>query len=103
MVHGPHENQPGYHPDQILHDGCAECEDRGRHITAALNAMDRGRFAAAWERAAEWNRSGLDSVSHAERDLLAVLWLIQVKLESRGVPIGVCPSGPSGVFPGIPQ
>lgn len=95
MVHGPHINQPGYDERQILHDGCGECEARGRNISAALNAMDKGRFVAAWERAAAWNRGTLSGarVSNAESELLSVLWLIQIKLESRGIPVGECPSG----------
>ena len=28
-MHGPHESLPGYHPDQLLVDGCDECEERG--------------------------------------------------------------------------
>lgn len=92
MAHDYHDGLPGYSPAQILHDGCGECEFRGRNINHAINSMDRGRFALAWQRAADWNRSMVPAVSQAERPLLEALWAIQLQLERVcGVPIGELP------------
>ena len=92
-VHDYHEILPGFSDAQILHDGCGECESRGKNVSHALGSLDKGRFVLAWERAAEWNTRGLPDVSLAERDLLSVLWAVQLRLETRGVPIGMCPAG----------
>ena len=93
MIHDYHEAQPGYSPAQILHDGCAECEYRGKNISVAIGSMDKGRFALAWKRAADWNLSvgAVLDVSAAERPLLEALWAIQLRLENYGVPIGQLP------------
>ena len=92
-THDYHEIQPGYSEAQILHDGCGECEARSKNLPHAIGSMDKDRFVRAWERSAEWNRSGLPDLSLAERPLLEVLWAIQLRLETRGVPIGACPTG----------
>jgi hypothetical protein len=95
MAHDYHEDCPGYSPAQILHDGCGECESHGWDVPLAISHMDKGRFAEAWKRAADWNQTtDVRDVSHAERSLLEVLWAIQLKLESVcGVPIGELPQG----------
>lgn len=89
MTHDYHDGLPGFHPDQILHDGCAECEERGADIALAIGNLDHKRFAAAWERASELYRSGgtLDrtTLSAAEVPLLRVLWAIIVQFEGRGI------------------
>jgi hypothetical protein len=94
-VHSYHDGLPGFSEAQILHDGCDECERRGKDVSTALASMDRGRFAAAWKRAADWNTTtDVRDVSQAERDLLHVLWSIQIKLETIcGLPIGGLPRG----------
>jgi hypothetical protein len=93
MVHDYHDALLGYSEAQILHDGCGECEARGRNVNLAISSMDKGRFVKAWERAAVWNLRSLSDLSQAERPLLEALWAIQLKLEIRGVPIGSVPSG----------
>lgn len=94
MVHDYHEGLPGYSPEQILHDGCLECEERGKRDDHGIGSLDSRRFAAAWKRAADWNRTtDIRDVSQAERPLLNTLWSIQLRLEPRGVPIGEVPSG----------
>jgi hypothetical protein len=92
-VHDYHEGLPGFSEAQIWHDGCAECETRGKDLSRGIGSMDRGRFALAWRRAADWNTStSVRDVSQAERPLLEVLWSIQIKLESVcGLPIGELP------------
>src|SRR5258708_39011043 len=95
-VHDYHEGLPGYSKAQILHDGCGECEARGNDIARAISSLDRERFARAWRRAADWNRTtDVRDVSHAERPLLEVLWAVQLRLETRGIPIGAVPAGMS--------
>jgi hypothetical protein len=91
MSHIYHEDLPGYHPDQILHDGCPECEYRASRGSHGLTELDTESFARAWKRAAQWNQGGLDNVALAERSLLSALWAVQVQLERLGVPIGTLP------------
>jgi hypothetical protein len=90
-VHDHHESLPGYHPDQLLHDGCDECEDRGQHVHEAIAKLDEDRFVLAWKRAGELQLHGLPHVSRAELPLLRALAAVQVQLERHGVPIGVLP------------
>ena len=80
MTHNYHEALPGYHPDQILTDGCAECEWRSRREDHGIGTLDPQRFFRAWARAREWAADGLDSVSQAELPLLAVLSAIDTQL-----------------------
>jgi len=88
-AHLYHEALAGFDERQILHDGCQECEFRGRNLSNALAHMDPTRFAAAWKRAYDVNASDGDHdavgpLSHAENDLLDVLWGIQVHLQRSG-------------------
>lgn len=94
MAHDYHDGLPGYSPAQILHDGCGECEARGRNLSLAIGSMDKGRFALAWRRAADWNLTVgvVGDVSQAERPLLEALWAIQLRLENYGIPIGELPT-----------
>jgi len=99
MSHNYHEAAPGYDPRQILHDGCAECEHRGKHLDSALAHMDNATFARAWKRAFDWKASNgggwnaTGDLSHAELDLLNVLWGVMVILERFGVALtGQVPS-----------
>lgn len=91
MSHDAHEALPGYHPEQLLVDGCGECESRS--TGAAIAHMDPERFGRAWKRAVAWNREGAPAVSQAECGVLSALWSVAVQLEMRGVPIGVLPRG----------
>lgn len=91
MTHDYHDRLPGYSPAQILHDGCGECEARSKELARGLLHLDPDNFARAWERAAQWQRNGCPDLSHAEMPLLSILWAVQVKLEPRGVPVGVLP------------
>jgi len=92
-MHDYHEGHPGYSDNQILHDGCEECATRAKHDDHGISSLDKGRFARAWVRAAQWNREGLSDLATAERPLLTVLWSIQLRLENYGVPIGELPVG----------
>lgn len=93
MSHDYHQGLPGYSPQQILHDGCIECEARGKRDDHGIGSLDQQNFARAWQRAAAWNRDIVTDVSAAEAPLLRTLWSLQLRLERRGVPIGEVPSG----------
>ena len=92
-MHDYHEDLSGFDAAQILHDGCAECEERGADVARAIAHLDSSNFERAWVRATTWNRLGLNNVSRAERPLLCALWAIQVHLERRGIEIGEVPTG----------
>jgi hypothetical protein len=93
MSHDHHPSLPGYSPDQILVDGCAECEHRSERCDHGLDNLDMGNFELAWRRAARRGQIGLSDASRAEAPLLNALWSVQVQLGRRGVPIGHIPSG----------
>lgn len=79
-------------PRQVLHDGCRECETRGKDIPAAIGSLDKDAFAAAYKRAADWQQGRTGSViSQAEKPLLRALWAFEVQLERRGFIVGSCP------------
>ncbi len=92
MTHAYHDALPGYNSEQILHDGCEECEARGADPYLAITNLDIGRFAQAWARAAELNVNGLTNGSYAELPLLRVLLAVQVQFERIGFPLGFLPS-----------
>lgn len=90
-VHAYHEKLPGYDERHVLHDGCEECEQRGRDLE--FGKLDGGNFERMWERAALWDREGLGDLvpSQAERLMLTVLQRIQHQLYARGVDTDSCP------------
>ena len=81
MSHDHHETLAGYHPDQILHDGCGECENRAKSADHGIANLDVPQFRRAWERAATWKRNGLASIAYAEIPMLSALWAVQCQLE----------------------
>lgn len=95
-VHAWHEQLPGYSPEQILHDGCGECETRAARGDHGISSLDTINFARAWQRAARWNGVGPDAhaVAAAEVPMLSALWAVQLQLERRGVRIGEVPVDP---------
>jgi hypothetical protein len=94
MTHSYHEGRPGYSPDQVLHDGCAECASRGANVALGIASLDPQNFARAWSRAADWHREGVYNVSDAEAGLLRAIWSVQLQLERIGWPIGELPCHP---------
>lgn len=90
-VHSEHTSLEGYHEDQLLHDGCPECEYRGENVEQAISHLDTERFRLAWLRAAELQLHGLANSSRAETPMLRALAAVQVQLERRGTPIGDMP------------
>jgi len=85
-AHIYHEALAGYDERQILHDGCQECEYRGKHLDSALYHMDSSTFRRAWQRAydlhsADGKHENVGQVSNCERELLDVFWGIRVRLE----------------------
>lgn len=88
--HAYHESLPGYDERHILHDGCEECEQRGRDLE--FGKLDGGNFERMWNRAALWDREGLGFIpSQAERPMLVILQRIQHHLYARGVDVDQCP------------
>lgn len=91
MSHVYHDALEGFDERQILHDLCPECEARGRDLRSALAHMDTETFTRAWKRAFDINASNgshdVGRESHAEADLLLVLYAIQVELQRRGIPL----------------
>jgi hypothetical protein len=97
VSHTFHDALAGFDERQILYDGCSECEERGRDLRSAFAHMDEKTFERAWRRAFDLNASdGSHDVgreSHAEANLLHVLFAIQVVLQRRGIPLdGSVPS-----------
>jgi hypothetical protein len=90
-MHDYHEKLPGYSPNQIWHDGCAECEQRGADPVRHLGTLDDRNFFRAWKRACEWETKGLADISRAESGLLKLLWAVQLRLERLGIPLGNIP------------
>jgi hypothetical protein len=100
-MHAHHESLPGFHPAQIFHDHCPECERRGADVPVALAHMDDPTFARAWSRAGELARTGLRDTARAEAPLLHVLEGVQLALENWGVPLGQLPTG--ATLPLVPR
>jgi hypothetical protein len=99
VSHDYHPDCPGYNADQILIDGCSECESRAEDVERTLANLDHRRFQQAWLRAADRYASTPPSgerpskCSEAEMPLLRTLWAIQVQLERLGMPLGYLPAG----------
>ena len=91
MSHDHHQSLPGYSANQIMVDGCGECEHRSERRDHGLDNLDPLNFERAWYRAARHGQRGLTDVSVNEAPMLNLLWSVQVQLERRGVPIGYCP------------
>lgn len=93
MTHAPHEVHAGYDAGQVMFDGCTECAEHATRMDCGITALDPGRFATAWRRAAGWQRGQLagSRVSDAEAPLLSVLWSVQIQLENIGWPLGELP------------
>jgi hypothetical protein len=86
MTHVVHEELPGFKEDQVLVDGCPECEARGADPARAVQQLDPVRFQAAWGRAGAWGRERLDGrTSAAERPLLQLLFAVQLQFERLGM------------------
>jgi hypothetical protein len=84
MSHDFHERLPGFDPQQILVDGCRECEARSQRNDHGISSLDPDRFAAAWLRAQELETEGLDNLSAAERPLLLTLSSVQIAIGRAG-------------------
>lgn len=79
LTHDYHEGQPGYHPDQILKDGCQECKQRADNPALAISHLDVKSFVLAWQRAIDFEYGRLDNVSVTEVPFLRLLWGINAK------------------------
>jgi len=94
-AHTVHENLPGFKPDQLLVDGCPECERRGKNLTEAMGNLDAKRVVEAWRRAYRWQVLGDVIPSSAEAPMLSAMWSVQVLLERvAGLQLGQLPMAP---------
>lgn len=97
MTHANHPSLPGYNEQQLLVDGCPECEERGSDPHVAICHLDKQRFARAWARAAEWQsgKAGVAlTISESEAPMLRQLWTVQVMFERLyDQPLGELPPG----------
>lgn len=91
MSHDPHHVQPGYSPDQVLYDGCAECDRRAASADHGLSYLDVPTFERAWTRAHQWQTVGLPDLAHNEVLLFTMLVSVMVQFERRGIPFGYLP------------
>ena len=95
MSHTYHDALEGFDERQILHDGCPECEARGKDLRLAFAHMDPNTFERAWKRAFDLlacdDVAAVGRVSTAEADLLSVLYALQVEFERRGLELGTLP------------
>ena len=84
MMHDYHDALPGYDPRQIWHDGCKECEHRGKTVPYSVGTLDDERLRRAWTRMLAWDGGhweGIGTMSKAELPLLR--FLEQVRLVNR--------------------
>lgn len=90
-AHAYHDELPGYRPDQIWHDGCPECEERGQVVYRGIGTLDHANFARAWQRAIDWNVGDqLDMhISACEVALLETLWAVRCQQETAAYIAGV--------------
>ena len=84
-AHDYHPSLPGFHPDQVLVDGCIECERRSKDLRLAITHMDDERFERACTRALAVERRGLDTCSATERRVYDVLAPIVARLTKQGL------------------
>jgi hypothetical protein len=91
VSHNPHHAHPGYSPDQVLYDGCGECDRRAASMDHGLSTLDMNAFERAWERAADWQRKGLRDTADNEVPLFRMLVSVMTQLERRGIPWGYLP------------
>lgn len=85
MSHDYHEALPDYSPNQILIDGCAECEERARRDDRGIGNLDPANYRRALDRAYLLERVGLPDASVAELPLLHVLASVQYQNQQLGV------------------
>ena len=91
MSHDSHQFGAGDMTAPVFDDECGECGRKVLGRDRGISALDAFSFAAAWQRAADWNRGKVTNVTVTEAPLLDVLWSVQVQLERHGVPIGELP------------
>jgi hypothetical protein len=104
VTHDYHEGLPGYSPEQLLHAGCGECDQRAAEPSGGLAHLDMTQFARAWHRAEAYRDSPelLPDLDPAEVRMLSALWAVQVQLERFGVPIGYFPVSPAALTGWLP-
>lgn len=64
-MHVDHEFLRDYDPRRIWHDGCAECELRGRTVPASIGSLDDHTLCVAINRARQWRDGDVALVAKA--------------------------------------
>lgn len=83
-MHAYHERLPGYNEQQILHDGCPECEQWGAVVYLGIGQLDHNNYARAVQRAVAWSMNGAVGMylSECELPLLETLWAVWCQEET---------------------
>lgn len=85
-MHDYHDALPGFSEEQVLIDGCAECEWRAEDLERALSHFDSQYFRRACQRATAWRRDGLTDVSDAELKVFRPLSAVLVRVRDEVLP-----------------
>lgn len=85
MAHDYHEGMSGYTPDQLLVDGCQECEERSKSFDHGIMHLDRTSFLRAVGRSQQLATTGLPGMSHAEMPMLQVIGSVVTQLRIVGL------------------
>jgi hypothetical protein len=75
-MHAYHPSLPNYDRRQIWHDGCPECESRGRTVPESIGNLDDDNLLRAVARARLWyagDAVDLGIISQAELPLLRTI------------------------------
>ena len=80
-MHNYHDALPGYDPRQIWHDGCKECEHRGKTMPSSVGTLDETRLVRAWQRMEFWVHDDWESIGQMSlAELPLMRFLEQVRL-----------------------
>jgi hypothetical protein len=79
-AHVFHQDLPGYNPESVLHDGCAECERRSKQGMEGVLALDRDRQLRLWK-----GVFNLPRTSDCDARLQRELYVVAVFLEGAGI------------------
>lgn len=71
MMHDYHPGLEDYDAEHVWHDGCTECEDRGKRL--AFYSLDLENSRKMVERARLWRNGGTPNISNCERQLIQTI------------------------------
>ena len=90
MTHVYHEALPGYSADDVLHDGCPECDARAADPRIGLSHLDDRNRIRMWAkmRAYHFQGGGVDPVSQNDLQVMGLMYTIAVFLERAALSAG---------------